>query len=79
MIILKIHLFINNLHIYYQPLINQHYTRASYIRQERGVIERQGNRIHMVKKEERKAKQQLPGPEPVTPRSIAYPLAAEPW
>ena len=33
----------------------------------------------MVKKEEGKDKQQLTGPEPVTSRSIADTLAAEPW
>ena len=33
----------------------------------------------MIKKEEGKEKQQLTEPEPATSRSIANPLAAEPW
>ena len=41
--------------------------------------ERQGNKLHMVKKEEGKEKQRLTGPEPATSRSIADPLAAESW
>ena len=41
--------------------------------------ERQGSELYMVKKEEGKEKQQLTGPEPATSRSIADPLAAEPW
>ena len=41
--------------------------------------ERQGSELHMVKKEEGKETQQLTGPEPATSRSIANPLAAEPW
>ena len=38
--------------------------------------ERQGSKLHMVKKEEGKKKQQLTGPEPVISRSIADPSAA---
>ena len=41
--------------------------------------ERQGSELHTVKKEEGKEKQQLTGPEPMTSRSIAKPLAVEPW
>ena len=41
--------------------------------------ERLGSELHMVKKEERKEKQQPTRPEPVTSRSTADPLAAEPW
>ena len=41
--------------------------------------QRQGSKLHMVKKEKGKEKQQLTGPEPATARSIADPLAAEPW
>ena len=40
------------------------------------IFERQGSKLHMVKKEEGKKKQQLTGPEPATSRSIADPLAA---
>ena len=41
--------------------------------------ERQVRELHMVGKEEGMEKQQLTGPEPVTSRSIADPLAAELW
>ena len=41
--------------------------------------ERQGGELYMVKKEEGKETLQLTGPEPVTCRSIANPLAVEPW
>ena len=40
---------------------------------------RQGSELHMVKKEEGKEKEQLTGPEPATSKSIANPLAVEPW
>ena len=41
--------------------------------------DRQGNELHMVKKEEGKERVQLTGSEPVTSIPIADPLVAEPW
>ena len=41
--------------------------------------ERQSGEPHMIKTAEGMEKQQLSGPEPATSRSIADPLAANPW
>ena len=40
--------------------------------------ERQARELHMLRKR-RNEKQKLTGPDPATPRSIADPLADEPW